>query len=83
MASWQRGQTTDAALLVFQPFITHNLVVPIVLEKLHLDHTTSKMSEPVFTMPVNEAWFRKSEEGNESIKRADAANLAFFLCRQD
>ena len=34
-------------------------------------------------MPVNEAWFRKSEEGNDFIKRAETADQAFFLCRQD
>ena len=53
------------------------------LDELHLVHTTPKTSEPVFAMPVNEAWFRKSEEGNELVKRAEAADLAFFLCRHD
>ena len=83
MATWQRGQTTDAALQVLQPSTTRTLVMPIVLDELHLVHTTPKTSEPVFTMPVNEAWFRKYEEGNEFVKRAEAADLAYFLCRQD
>ena len=83
MATWQRGQTTDAALQVLQSSTTRTLAVPTVLEELHIDHTTPKTSEPVFTIPVNKAWFRKSEEGKEFIKRADAADLAFFLCRQN
>ena len=83
MYAWQRGQTTDAAFQVLQPSTTRTPVVSIVLDELHLVHTTPKTSEPVFTMPVYEAWFRKSEEGNEFVKRAEAADLALFLCHQD
>ena len=80
MIAWQRGQT-DVALEVLQPSTTHILVVPTVLEDLHLDRTTPKTSEQVFTITVDEAWSRKSEEGNELIKRMEAADLAFFLYR--
>ena len=52
MATWQRSQTTDAALQVLQP---STLVVPTGLVELYLVHTTPRTSEPVCTMPVNDS----------------------------
>ena len=39
--------------------------------------------KPVFTSPVDEVCFSKSEEDNEYARQTKATDLAFFLRRQD
>lgn len=61
MAVWQRGQKADAELQSLEPSTRHTLIVPDVLENLHPTNVNPATSEPVFTAPVDKAWFTKPE----------------------
>ena len=82
MAAWQRGQTTDASLKNLELSTRHTLIVPNGLEELHPVSITRGKCKPVFTAPVDEACFSKSED-NEYARRAKATDRAFFLRRQN
>lgn len=83
MAAWQRGQTTDASLKNLELSTRHTLIVPNGLEELHPVSITRGKCKPVFTAPVDEACFSKSEEDNEYARQAKATDRAFFLRRQN
>ena len=83
MAAWQRGQTTDASLKNLELSTRHTLIVPNGLEELHPVSITRGKCKPVFTAPVDEACFSKSEEDNEYARQAKATDLAFVLRHQN
>ena len=83
MAVWQRGQKADAELQNLEPTTRHTLTVPNVLEYLYPVNINPATSEPVFTVPVDKAWFTQSEADSECVKQAQATDMAFILRRQD
>ena len=83
MATWQRGQKADAELQMLEPSTRHTLIVPDVLENLYPVNINPATSEPVFTTPVDKAWFTKPEGDSDCVKQAQATDMAFFLRRQD
>lgn len=83
MAVWQRGQKADAELQLLEPSTRHTLIVPNVLENLIPTKVNLAKSEPVFTAPVDKAWFTKPERDSEFVKEAQATDMAFFLRRQN
>ena len=83
MATWQRGQQADAELQMLEPSTRHTLIVPDVLENLYPININPAASEPVFTSPVDKAWFTEPKGDSDCVKQAKATDMSFFLRRQD
>ncbi len=68
---------------MLEPSIRHTLIVPDVLQNLYPAKINPAKSEPVFTAPVQKAWFVKPEAGSDCVKQAQATDMAFFLRRHN
>ena len=83
MAAWQRGKQPDAQLPTLQPLPNHTLKVPDALQFLHPVNIDPSTSEPEFNTPVDKNWFTEPAVDIDSVKKARATDMAFFLQRQD
>ena len=79
IAAWQRGAESSAMLENLKPSTKHSLSVPESMDRIY--PVEVKQSSPVFSRTVEKEWFDTAKDDNDSVRTAQATDLAFNMLR--
>ena len=79
IAAWQRGAESSAVLENLKPSTKHSLSVPESMDRIY--PVEVKQSSPVFSRTVEKEWFDTAKDDNDSVRTAQATDLAFNMLR--
>lgn len=82
VAAWQRGPSPDVMLDTMTLSTKKTLDVPEVMGNISAANMPAVRPNPVLLGPVEKTWYDQTCRINQSVKKAEATDLAFNIMRQ-
>ena len=83
VAGWQRGPAIDMGFKNLAPSTSTTLIIPEVMEEVLESAIQEGVAQPSGTENMQKQWYNKSAAEKPMVRQAEAADMAFFLMRQD